>query len=193
MRTASTTPHIERSDVWLALAIALVCGVAIAGIWLTTLQRIASERTQAVAAALQANSNLAIAFEQQVFRMLKSAEQVAAFAREYYLQQGEGLDLQQWVGRYVIREPMFNIVSVVDAQGRIVASSLPTGAVNYADRAFFQAQQHATSDSLYVNVPVLGRVTGRWQIPMSLRITQPDGSFGGVVVVSVDPVHFTDF
>lgn len=190
---SAAAPWRPRTEQPLTLVIALVCGVAIAGIWLTTLQRTLFEHRQAQAAAMKSNSNLAIAFEQQVFRTLKSAEQLAVFVREQYLRQGSAFDPRQWVGRHVIRESMFNIVSVADASGTIVASSLPAGPVNYADRAFFQAQQHAVRDELYVSAPVLGRVTGRWQIPMSMRITRPDGSFGGVVVVSVDPVNFTDF
>jgi len=177
----------------LSLFIALVCALAIAGIWLTTLQRIAFEREQAVAAAMQANSNLAIAFEQQVFRTLKAAEQVATFVREQYLRQGPGLPLHQWSEQRVIREEMFTIISVVDETGAIVSSSRATGKVSYADRQFFLAQRDSTQDELFVSEPVLGRVTGRWQIPMSLRITRPDGGFGGVVVMAVDPANFTDF
>lgn len=177
----------------LSLLIALVSAITIAGLWLVTLQRIAFEREQAVAAAMQSNANLAIAFEQQVFRTLKAAEQVAAFVREEYLRQGPNTPLPQWIERQVIREEMFTIISVVDAAGDIVASSRATGKVNYADREFFQAQRDSTRDDLFVSAPVLGRVTGRWQIPMSLRITRPDGSFGGVVVMSVDPANFTGF
>ncbi len=177
----------------LNLAIGLVCLVAIGGIWLVTLQRIAFEREQAVAAAMQANSNLAIAFEQQVYRTLKAAEQVAAFVREQHLQQGDGIKLQRWVEQGVIREKMFTIVSVVDERGEIVNSSLATGRVNYADREFFRVQREGAGDGLFVSRPVLGRVTGRWQIPMSLRISHPDGRFAGVVVMSVDPANFTDF
>jgi len=125
----------------LSLLIALVSAITIAGLWLVTLQRIAFEREQAVAAAMQSNANLAIAFEQQVFRTLKAAEQVAAFVREEYLRQGPNTPLPQWIERQVIREEMFTIISVVDAAGDIVASSRATGKVNYADREFFQAQR----------------------------------------------------
>ena len=159
--------------------------------WLASVQRMVFARQQAVAAALQANANRAIAYEQQVSRTLKAAEQVAAFVREQYLAQGRGIDLRDWVGRRVIREQMFTIVSVVDASGLVVSSSQEVGTVAYGDRAFFQRQRDATSDELYVSAPVVGRVSGRWQIPMSLRITRADGSFGGVVVLSVDPTDFT--
>lgn len=178
----------------LNLLIALVCATAIAAIWLVTLQRIAFERTQAEASAMQSNANLAIAFEQHVFRTLKAAEQVAAFVREEYLLQGPDLPLRAWIERQVIRQAMFTIISVVNENGDIVSSSSSAaGNVNYADRAFFQAQRGSSEDRLYVNAPVLGRVSGQWQIPMALRITRPDGSFGGVVVMSVDPANFTDF
>lgn len=191
---SASAPRRLRAGVSLTFLIALVCILAIAGIWLATVQRIAFERQQAVAAAMQSNANLAIAFEQQVSRTLKAAEQVAAFVREEYRLHATGIDLHAWVAQRVIREEMFTIVSVVDEAGDIVSSSSQaTGAVNYADREFFQAQRDAVGDALFVSRPVLGRVSGRWQIPMSLRITRPDGGFGGVVVLSVDPGNFTDF
>lgn len=175
----------------LNLGIALASAAAIAGLWLVTAQRIVFEQEQAVAAAMQSNSNLAIAFEEQVFRTLKSAEQVAAFVREEYLRIGPEIPLRRWVERNVIRDEMFTVVSVVNEQGDVVASSLNTGPVNYADRTFFLAQRDAREDRLFVSPPVLGRITGSWQIPMSLRITRADGSFGGVVVMSVAPANFT--
>jgi diguanylate cyclase (GGDEF)-like protein/PAS domain S-box-containing protein len=175
----------------LRLSIALACALAIAGVWLATLQRIAFERGQAVAAAMQSNANLAIAYEEQVFRTLKAAEQVAAFVREEYLRSGPDIPLRRWVEQNVIREEMFTIVSVVNAAGDVVGSSQRTGKINYADRAFFRAQRDARQDRLFVSVPVLGRISGKWLIPMSLGIRRADGSFGGVVVMAVPPQHLT--
>lgn len=178
----------------LQLAIVVVCALAIAALWRGTLERITQEREQALAAAMESNANLAVAFEQQVFRTLKAAEQVTAFVRDQYLEHGSSIDLKRWVDEQLIRDALFTIVNVVDAQGNIVVSSNQmAGKVNYADRVFFQAQQHSTEDTLYVSAPVLGRVSGKWQIPMSLRISHADGRFGGVVVLSVSPYHFTQF
>lgn len=177
-----------RQLVIVALAVLLV-----AGLWWLTLYRIAAERQQALVAALQSSAQLAAAYDQQVYRTLKAAEQVAAFVREQYLRQGAGLPLAAWVQQGVIRESMFRIISVVDERGEIVSSSQVTGRVNYADRDFFRLQRESREDALFVSPPVLGRVTGSWQIPMSLRITRADGSFGGVVVMSVDPGNFTAF
>lgn len=169
------------------------CALAIVAIWSVVQYRIAMERQQALAGALQSSAKLAAAYEQQVYRTLKAAEQVAAFVREQYLRQGTRLPLSAWVEQGVIREAMFNIISVVDERGEIVSSSQATGRVNYADRDFFRLQRESRGDALFVSAPVLGRISGRWQVPMALRITHADGSFGGVVVLSVDPGNFTAF
>ncbi|AVO51570.1 sensor domain-containing diguanylate cyclase [Ectopseudomonas mendocina] len=171
----------------------VLASVFVAVVWLITLQRIAFEREQTLASEMESNSSLAIAFEQQVFRTLKAAEQVAAFVREQYRQQGRAIDLRRWVEEGVIREEMFTIVSVVDEHGDIVSSSQNTGAVNYADREFFTAQRDAQADRLFISQPVLGRVSGRWLIPLSLRIERDDGRFAGVVVMAVSPEDVTHF
>ncbi|MFD0669647.1 diguanylate cyclase domain-containing protein [Ramlibacter sp. MAHUQ-53] len=178
----------------LTLVITLGSLVLLAGIWLTTLERIIVERDQAVASAQEANANLAIAFEQHTFRTLKAAEQVAAFVRERYLKEGKALDLRRLVDQQVIREGRFTVIHLVGADGHIISSSGPVGErVNYADRDFFSAQREARRDALFVGRPVLGRLSGRWLIPMALRITGADGGFAGLVVLTVEPADFTDF
>lgn len=178
----------------LCVLILLAYLIMTAGLWLAAVQRIAAERSQAVAAAMQANANLAIAFEEQTSRTLKAAEQIAAFAREQYLAHERHLDLSDWIDRGIIRSHIFTIISVVNEQGAIAGSTQPTPpSVNYSDRDFFTAQRTGTRDLLYVSKPVMGRVSHEWRIPMSLRITRPDGGFGGVIVIAVEPTYLTDF
>lgn len=187
-----TAPH-HPGGILINSLILVIFGLAIVGLWLALNQRITSERNQAVAAAMRANANIAIAYEQDISRTLKAAEQVMSFVRTQYLRQGATLDLRRWAQQRVIRDQAFTIISIVDEHGNIIDSSQDTGPINYADRDFFVAQRNDTQDALYINRPVLGRVSGQWRIPMSLRITRPDGRFGGVVVLSVDPDTLTDF
>jgi PAS domain S-box-containing protein len=39
----------------------------------------------------------------------------------------------------------------------------------------------------------MGRIGGRWLMPISRRINTPDGAFGGVVSIGVDPHYFSNF
>src|SRR5690554_6564097 len=94
-----------------------LCLVLIAGLWLATLQRISIDRRQAVSAAMNANSNLAIAFQQQVQRTLKSAEQLAAFVSQQHKATQGNTRLSEWAAQGFIRETMFNIISVVNEHG----------------------------------------------------------------------------
>ena len=174
----------------LQMLVLLFCAAAIGVIWLATLQRTTFERAQAVAAAMRSNANLAIALEQQVARTLKEAEQIAVFARQTYLRDGPRLDLARWAEQRTIRDKAFTILSIVDETGAVVTSTQGASRVNYADRDFFTRQRDNREDTLYLDRPVLGRISGEWRIPMSLRIQRPDGGFGGVVVLSVDPANF---
>jgi diguanylate cyclase (GGDEF)-like protein len=170
--------------------VAAFCGCLVALVWAATLQRAGFEREEALQAEMEANANLAMALEQHTVRTLRAAEQVATFVRHQYRTLGAAANLQSYVERAVIREKAFNIISVVNERGDIVLSSRRTGPVNYRDRDFFKVQQ-AKGDRLFVSRPVLGRVSQTWQIPMSVRVSRADGSFGGVVVLSVDPKQFT--
>lgn len=171
----------------------VLCLVLIGGIWLATLQRINSERRQTVSAAMDANSNLAIAFQQQVHRTLKAAEQLATFVREQYISTQGNTTLSQWAQQGFIRETMFNIISVVNEHGDVVDTTDHGVGVNYADREFFTTLRDNGHDGLFISPPVLGRVSNVSRVPMALRISRADGSFAGVVVMSVGPDDFTDF
>lgn len=186
-------PSLQRIGKRPSEAVVLICAAVLLVIWLSTFQRMDFEREQAVAATMHSNSNLAIAFEQQTSRTLMAAEQVAALVREQYLRTGDNIGLAQWAEQRVIREDMFTIISVINAEGNVVDSSYTSARANYSDRDFFKAQRDSQSDELFINPPVIGRISGEARVPMSLRMSRPDGSFAGVVILSVGPSNFTGF
>ena len=88
-------------------------------------------------------------------------------------------------------------VFFMDATGDLLLSSTPIEkpqklAMNFADRDYFQGQKTDISDLLRVGTPFKSRVTGAWTIPLTRRITNKDGSFGGIIGVAVDPGLFTE-
>jgi len=91
--------------------------------------------------------------------------------------------------------PQFGRIAVTDADGRLVQSSFdpPSTAVSYADREFFAFHRDHADPGLYVSRPLVGRVAKTWAIPLSRRMSHPDGSFAGIAVVALDPAYFNAF
>jgi len=174
-------------------AVVLFSIALVAAIWTLFVFEAHSEREEAVTTALKQNSNLAVAYDEHIVRTIKGLDAVIRFTRYEYGRLGARMSISRYIADGVIDGKMFSILSVVNEHGDVVLSSGAVGSVNYADRDHFRIHREHDTDELYISKPVLGRVSHTWQIPMTRRISKPDGSFGGVVVLSVDPSYLTDF
>lgn len=83
---------------------------------------------------------------------------------------------------------------VYDAKGMRLATSLPTLlAGSNMDREFFRYHIAHTDMSTHIGMPIRSRSSGILTIPISRRISRPDGSFGGVAMVSLKLNFFGKF
>jgi diguanylate cyclase (GGDEF)-like protein len=181
----------KRRDVTFAVAIFSLMLIAI--IWGTVIAEGRSEKREVVAGAIKQNSNLAVAYEEHVVRTLKGLDAVTLFVRYEYQVHGREMDLSRYIAGGVVDPKLFSILSVVDEKGDIILSSKNVPPTNYRDRDYFQAQSRSAADDLYIGRPVLGRISHTWQIPVARRIVKSDGTFGGIILASVDPGYFTRF
>jgi diguanylate cyclase (GGDEF)-like protein/PAS domain S-box-containing protein len=164
----------------------------IVAVWGTTLSQLqATERTEVNAATHDLVSFVAF-FEQFTRRAIKDADRMARLVKYEFETQGRQ-DLRQLIRAGALQSDGLFQVSIFDASGNVVDSSVPTGRINVADREYFKL--HAAQDSglLDISKPVVARGSGRSVILLSRRINNPDGSFAGVVSVSVAPDYFTQF
>jgi len=84
--------------------------------------------------------------------------------------------------------PLLLHISVSDAQGQLVASSLQFHpGVNISDRAHFLVFRNDPRDRLYVSEPVVGRVSGKMSLQLARPLLGPAGEFQGVVIAGIDP------
>ncbi|WP_206996725.1 sensor domain-containing diguanylate cyclase [Trinickia mobilis] len=75
-------------------------------------------------------------------------------------------------------------ILVVDAQGNVIYDSRaePPRKLNVADRDYFRVQRDTPDAGLYVSHPFIPRLSGKSpSIALSRRLSNPDGSFAGVV------------
>jgi signal transduction histidine kinase len=139
-------------------------------------------------------ANLTRVSQEHANRTFRSADQVIRFVQDAYLKQGKALDLSDLTRRGVIDAEIFNQVGIIDSHGLYVLANRPvTGKLDLSDREHFRVHVLRDTGKLWVSKPVVGRATKRWSIQLTRRITRDDGSFAGVVVVSIDPTYFTRF
>jgi diguanylate cyclase (GGDEF)-like protein len=83
---------------------------------------------------------------------------------------------------------------VYGANGDWLVTSLPGPMQgNNADRDYFRYHLTHADRTTRVGKPIRSRSTGAWIIPLSRRIDRPDGSFGGVALVTLDIGYFGKF
>ncbi len=176
--------------------IAGVCLAAIGLMWVAVIAQARFERHEAIAAAVDRNSNLAVAFEEFAVRTIDGADAVARYIRSEYARTGRGIDIPGLIADRTIDAGAFAAISIVDEHGSLVATSYerpPGGPLTAADRPHFTVHMAQDTGKAFVGQPIVSRLTGKSTIPISRRINKPGGSFGGIVSVQVDPARFTQF
>lgn len=83
-------------------------------------------------------------------------------------------------------------VAVIGADGWLAWSSVPGWErVHLGDREHFTVHL-ARPPALHVSRPLVGRTTGRWSLQITRPLQDAAGGFGGVLVVSVDPLRLSE-
>ena len=163
-------------------------------LWAAVLLKAQAEEEVVIQSIYTENLNLARAFEEHSVRTIKSVDQTVLFLKHQYEKYGDKVDIAEYVREGMIISGLFNQLGVIDENGIYIKSNLPNHKrVDLSDREHFRVHRETDSGQLFVSKPVLGRASGKWSIQMTRRINKPDGSFGGVVVISVDPYYFSDF
>lgn len=164
------------------------------------------ERIDALDLRSQQNMNLARALEETTLRVFATVDQ-ATMRLSRAVQEGgyEPGRITQIANETGLVPAILVQLSFVDADGRFVGSNLDpdgsrTGHVDLREREHVRAHLAPASvapdarglmaEGLFIGKPVLGKVSGRWTIQLSRKVTGADGGTLGVVVASLDPGYF---
>jgi len=163
-------------------------------LWIGLYYKVQSERQMVINGAFKDAGNFARSFEEHTLRTIKGVDQAALFLKYEYEKKGKAIDIHQSIseGR-LVRQP-FGLLSIIDENGDLALSSqvafVPS---NLKDREYFYVHKDFDSGQLFISKPLQGQSSEKWSIRMTRRVNNSDGSFGGVVVVSVDPFYFSEF
>ena len=177
-----------------AWRIASLLGVVMIGIiWLGAAFHLNGLRQIAEEAAVRNSANLARAFEEHLVRSIEEVDRVLLFLRGKYEEGATAFDFANL--KDVENSNIVSRIGIIGADGLLRASSggplrIP---VDLRDREHFQIHINAVGDQLIIAKPVISQTTGKWVIPLSRRIRNKDGSFGGVIAATIDTSYFTRF
>jgi signal transduction histidine kinase len=168
---------------------------AIAVLWVGVLHSLSAEREQALRGARQETSNLSRAFEEHIVRSIKAIDQTLLYVRDSYEKDRAKFDLTAWMGNTKFLTDMAFQIVLIDKNGLLVASNLTAAGtrMDLSDRKHFWIHRERAHDELFISKPVFGRASNKWSIQLTRRLSAADGTFDGVVVVSLDPQYLSRF
>jgi len=106
-----------------------------------------------------------------------------------------GFDLTEWTRRTQAMTDLSFQITLIGKDGLVITSNLLSGTarVDLSDREHFRVHRDRPEDRLFVSKPVLGRVSRKWSIQVTRKLIANDGSFDGVIVISLDPEYLAGF
>ena len=164
-------------------------------LWAAVLHTLTAERDQSLQGAVQNTTNLSRVFEEHIVRSLKSVDQSLLYIRDLYESDPAGFDLPDWISRTQAMTDLSFQISLIGKDGFVITSNLLSGVarVDLSDREHFRIHRDRPEDRLFVSKPVLGRVSRKWSIQVTRKLIARDGSFDGVIVISLDPEYLAGF
>jgi signal transduction histidine kinase len=137
------------------------------------------------------NSFAAAALEENARRVVKTADTALLFLKSEYEKTGVvSIGMKQFA-RMTKTDLQAVQVAISDSRGKLIYSVVPMkNPRSNIDREHFQAHLRRNDAGLYIAKPVKSQVSGAWAFFLSRRIDRPDGSFGGIVSIGIDPFYF---
>lgn len=172
----------------------IVTFLLVAGVAAFSFMQLQSIKTVQLAVFQSTIGNLARGNEEHALRTMRAADQTLLFVIEQYAIKQDQLDLAGMVASGVIDGSLFLKAGIIDAKGILAFSNVPfENGLDLSDRPNFKVHRFTDSKAMHVSKAVLGHASGKSSIELTRRINSPDGSFGGVAVLSVDVAYFSNF
>lgn len=140
------------------------------------------------------NDQLTLAYEEYVRLGIRSLDDMLRLIKADYERVGAITHIIGVVFRNGLENPYIHQFSVVGSDGYPVANAFyDTGRTYLGDRPHFVAHIAADTGEPFIGRPIIGRVSGKQSVHISRRLSNPDGTFAGVVIIAVSPDYFTRF
>lgn len=176
---------------WRYIFVWPVVGTVLAGsLWGAALNRLAAEEVHIRSAAAEEAFSLALVYSKQIERSIEQLDELTLYIKHDWEVSKGRMRLENLHKKGLLSTGHFTSFLIIGTDGQLVSSTIK-GAhkLSFADREYFA--YHATNGNLdlRIGMPTVGRLTGKRVIHLTRRLNNPDGSFGGILVVGM-PFEF---
>ncbi len=157
-------------------------------LWVATVSLVRLEYANARDTATTTARELTETYEAQSVRALREIDRTLKFVAYAYASAGDAMVLKDLGDNALLLPSFLFTVSIADANGNIRSSTNDGGPTNVAEADYFKAQRG--QPVFAVGLPQRDPLSDTWNLSFSRRLDHRDGSFAGVVIVSVDASYF---
>jgi len=156
-------------------------------IWGFAYQLIRIERSNVQDSASVLTTSVADLYETQVLRALREIDQTLKLVKYAYEKSGDMAVLTELRNKDMLPTEQVFRISITDPRGRVIASSHAAEAAVLSNDNFFQ--QPLNQDAIAVGQPHRNNA-GEWVLEFSRRLQGNEGSFAGIVWITVNADYF---
>jgi two-component system, cell cycle sensor histidine kinase PleC len=176
-----------------------LCGLVLAGFLALVSMTLWEKRAQTIVDAARTRENLTRTLEEQVVGRVREVDLVLTNLA-YQLDEQVALgpldagEVQRLLSAHMHQKAGYADLAVFDSNGNYLADA--TGEARYFDARhdeYFTVLRDQNSDSFHISLPYLSQVAPMWSLSFSRRLRNRDGSFGGIVLATIDLTQFENF
>jgi diguanylate cyclase (GGDEF)-like protein len=182
----------KSSPVFILLPLILGAGLCVL-IWALTFQKIHSDRKAVEVDAYKEAASLSDAYYYQLYYTIGQIDQITLDLKYDWERFKGKVDLhdQMKKGLYPLSSQLY--VTIADRRGNVLTSTINSPYSSIAGNDFFEIHKRNQASGLYISKRSFDPHSGKKVIQFSRRLEEQDGSFGGVVIVAVEPDYLRTF
>ncbi len=173
---------------WSAVSVLIVCVVSMLGIGYVNIREM--EKNRLIRSAELVND----AYVDHTILVANQVDSILRSVRGYYLKTRSLPDTEAFINSIGFERSIIDNIYLIGSDGGIVISHDPASlGRSVADREYFTFHRATVTDTIFISPVEPGRVTNKLHFRITRRIDNPDGSFGGLALATVNPEEFARY
>jgi PAS domain S-box-containing protein len=177
----------------LPFAVVFLCAAIVVMLWSALLYDLNKSRATEIEQARRFVFNLAIASRENITRTVSAIDQLLIAIVAAHAENPSEYRIPEWLEQSPILSGLLFQAVMIDPDGIMRFTTLGGSGLDLSDRPHFRHHLDPAAPQPFISAPLLGRVSKKWSIQFTRRLTLKDGSFGGVAVISLDPFQLSKF